>query len=215
MSTNDVPGANPSNGDSLGVGCRAEHKDGSLILVEGTEGGRVIFSVFDMAKKPPIEYRDAMPRVNFDKQFSRNLGGNADNWIWHDKSAFPWDKIIKADVKDGTKPVSADHVLNAAQEIIESRDRFAGTRSRLPDVDYGNSHDIGGGLKVGVRGIQPETAAERVARDLHLRGEELDAKRFADRVDVIMERVGGLINQFANAFGRLPQDKKPAPKRKR
>lgn len=50
MSTNDVPGANPVNGDKLGMGCWAEHQDGSMILVEGTEGNRVIYSIFDMAR---------------------------------------------------------------------------------------------------------------------------------------------------------------------
>ena len=197
MSTNDVPGANPSNGDSLGVGCWAEHKDGSLILVEGTEAGRVIYSVFDMSRKPPIEYRDAMPRASFDKTFSRNLGGNKDSWVWHDKSAFPWDKIIKSDAKDGTKAASADDVLNAAQEIIESRNRMVKTADRLPDVDFEPS----------------DTAAGRVARDLHLKGEELDEQRFAHRVDVIMDRVGGIIEKFAGALGRMPVDKKPTKKR--
>lgn len=195
MSTEDVPGANPSNGDKLACGCWAEHKDGSLLLVEGTEGGRVIYSVFDMDRKPPIEYRDAMPQVNFDKQFSRSKGGNKDGWIWHDKSPFPWDKIIKADAKDGLKSASADDVLNAAQEIIESRKRLTKTADTLPDVDYSPN------------------AAGRVARDLKLQGEELDAQRFADRVDVIMERVGGLIEKFAGAFARMPAKSKGASRR--
>lgn len=198
MSTCDVPGANPANGDSLGCGCWAEHKDGSLLLVEGSENNRVIYSVFDMSRKPPVEYRDAMPRVNFEKQFSRNLGGNADSWIWHDKSPFPWDRIIKADVKDGTKAASAKDVLNAAQQIIESQNRFA---KSYDDLHY----------KVDVK---PASAAQRVADELHLKGQELDADRFAHRVDIIMSRVGGIIEKFADAFARMPQAKKPAAKRK-
>ena len=58
MSTNDVPGADPRNSDELATGCWAEHEDGSLIFVESTEVNRVIYSVFDMSRTPPLEYRD-------------------------------------------------------------------------------------------------------------------------------------------------------------
>jgi hypothetical protein len=53
MSTNDVPGARAENHDQLAIGCWAEHDDGSLVLVESTEAGRVIFSVFDLALQLP------------------------------------------------------------------------------------------------------------------------------------------------------------------
>jgi len=80
MSTNDVPGYNPANADTLKALCWAEHKDGSLILVESTENGRVIFSMFDISgkdKNPPtsiIEFRDAMPEKGFKQTFSWNPG---------------------------------------------------------------------------------------------------------------------------------------------
>src|SRR5437868_2055043 len=104
MATTDVPGANPANGDQLKMGCWAEHSDGSLIFVESTEGGRVVYSIFDMSKMPIIEYRDAMPEDTFKKTFSRRDGNlliRTINWTWHDKTPFPWDRVIKAGALDG------------------------------------------------------------------------------------------------------------------
>src|SRR5258708_17935738 len=98
MSTNDVPGYNPANNDVLACGCWAEHNDGSLIFVESTEINRVIYSIFDMAKQPPVEYRDAMTEVAFKKAFSWHPGSrdaaDFDDLIctWHDKSPFPLDR---------------------------------------------------------------------------------------------------------------------------
>jgi len=63
MSTNDVPGHNPVNNDELRSNCWAEHDDGSLILVQSTEGGRVIYMMFDLSVEPVVEYRDAMPEI--------------------------------------------------------------------------------------------------------------------------------------------------------
>lgn len=121
MSTNDVPGNNPSNNDELACGCWAEHEDGSLIFVEANEGSRVIYSIFDMEKSPPIEYRDAMPEFNFKKAFSWKPGDNADDkWTWHDKTPFPWDTVIKAGASDGGRFAMADHQLTAAQRLAES-----------------------------------------------------------------------------------------------
>lgn len=119
MSTNDVPGANPANNDELRAMCWAEHKDGSLILVMSTEGNRVIYSVFDMSMKPIVEYRDAMPEKDFKQQFSWPKSG--DRWTWHDKTPFPWDKIIKDGAKDGLRHVSADEQISAAQRVAKSR----------------------------------------------------------------------------------------------
>src|SRR6267142_1681110 len=101
MSTYDVPGARSSNHDELAMGCWAEHDDGSLIFVESTEGSRVVYSIFDMAKDPVVEYRDAMPEVSFKRTFSWQEGDNGnralgkEKWLWHDKTPFPWDKVIK------------------------------------------------------------------------------------------------------------------------
>jgi len=128
MSTNDVPGANPANRDVLAMGCWAEHEDGSLMFVESTEAGRVIYSMFDMAKTPPVEYRDAIPEDTFKKNFSwvpavssKSTGPVAGvKWTWHDKTPFPWDRVIKAGAMDGTRDAFAEHTMSAAERVAES-----------------------------------------------------------------------------------------------
>lgn len=124
MSTYDVPGANPANNDVLACGCWAEHDDGSLIFVESTEVNRVIYSIFDMAKTPPVEYRDAMTEVAFKKCFSWNDSGDGEDgkelWVWHDKTPFPWDRVIKAGATDGGRAAFAEQQLNAAERVAES-----------------------------------------------------------------------------------------------
>ena len=124
MSTNDVPGSNPANRDELGVGCWAEHEDGSLIFVESTEGGRVIYSIFDTAENPIIEYRDSMAEGAFKKQFSwkPDDGKAKDRWTWHDKTPFPWDRVIKKGARDGRRDASADDTLTAAARVRKSRE---------------------------------------------------------------------------------------------
>lgn len=121
MSTNDVPGYNPKNSDALAMGCWAEHVDGSLIFVESTEANRVIYSLFDISKNPPIEYRDAMPEDNFKKNFSWDDNNKKfDKWTWHDKTAFPWDRVIKAGVPDGGRFAMAEHQMSAAERVADS-----------------------------------------------------------------------------------------------
>jgi hypothetical protein len=123
MSTYDVPGANPDNNDELAMGCWAEHDDGSLIFVESTEGSRVVYSIFDMSKTPTVEYRDAMPETSFKRTFtwkkdSKRKGG--EKWLWHDKTAFPWDRLIKQGGQDAGRHVSADDILTAAERVAAS-----------------------------------------------------------------------------------------------
>lgn len=134
MSTNDVPGANPSNSDQLHVGCWAEHSDGSLVLVEGVESDRVVFSVFDMSGDSPVEYRSAMPKKGFEIQFTWNPKDKASiKWTWHDKTQFPWNKIIKDGFKDGARHTSADDLLNAAQRVAKSlRDHGLDVKAETP-----------------------------------------------------------------------------------
>lgn len=118
MSTNDVPGANPANNDELRMGCWAEHDDGSLLVVESTEADRVIYSMFDMARTPPVEYRDAMAKPTFEKTFGRE--GDAGPWEWHDKTPFDWNRVIRAGAQDGTRHAFAEHQVSAAQRVAES-----------------------------------------------------------------------------------------------
>ncbi len=168
MSTNDVPGYKDENRDELACGAWAEHDDGSMIFVESTEINRVIYSVFDMAHDPPIEYRDAMPEASFKKTYS--WPGSKDKWTWHDKTPFPWDRIIKQ-FKDGPKPAAADHSITAAERIRTSRERHS-------------------------------TAAQRVADELRLRGEELDHSDFEDRMERVLGKVAGMFERIVGAAER-------------
>lgn len=139
MSTNDVPGAKAGNRDELAMGSWAEHKDGSLIFVESTEAGRVIYSIFDIADPDmPVEYRDAMNIRAFKKDFSFSAKKKGSiKWTWHDKTPFPWDRIIELGSKDGVRYPSADHLLTAAKRVAESRGLKAG---RLDPDDHAHKN---------------------------------------------------------------------------
>ncbi len=129
MSTHDVPGAAVKNRDVLAMGAWAEHDDGSLILVESTEGGSVVYSIFDVAVDPPVEYRDAMPEPGFKQRFSWLPQGLPDDdpsalnirWTWHDKTPFPWDRVMR-DFPPGARHVSAAEEMTAAQRVARSLD---------------------------------------------------------------------------------------------
>lgn len=120
MSTNDVPGANPANKDVLAMGCWAEHEDGSLIFVESVEAGRVVYSIFDVAQDPPVEYRDAMPEAGFKTRFTwKPRAKDMEKWTWHDKTPFPWEDVMH-DFPSGEKYVQASDELSAAQRVAQS-----------------------------------------------------------------------------------------------
>lgn len=126
MSTNDVPGAKASNRDVLAVGCWAEHDDGSLIFVEGVEGSSIIYSLFDLAVDPATEYRDSMPENGFKKTFSWDpKAKDTEKWTWHDKTSFPWDRIMK-DFPAGQRHSSAAAQLSAAARVAGRLDLRAG-----------------------------------------------------------------------------------------
>jgi hypothetical protein len=119
--TNDVPGANPVNADKLDTGCWAEHDDGSLIFIKGVEGDQVVYEIYDLATDPPVYYQDAMREAEFKKAFSAApVGTSKDTWKWHDKSAFPWGKVMKT--FDKPRPVNADvhDILSAAARVAQS-----------------------------------------------------------------------------------------------
>lgn len=146
MSTNDVPGKNPSNNDVLAMGCWAESSDGSLIFVESFENGRVIYSMFDAATDPVTEYRDALPEKDFKAAFSwqadrstlkdtKASGVPTDiKWTWHDKTPFPWDRVIKKGARDGLRYASAADHLSDARRVAESlalrAERFSEDRAK-------------------------------------------------------------------------------------
>lgn len=120
MSANDVPGANAVNQDVLAMGCWAEHEDGSLIFVSSVEAGTVVYSIFDLNPDlpEPVEYRDAMPERGFKDRFSWKSDDD-ELWTWHDKTPFPWDRVMQ-DFPGGTKSVSARHVRTAAERVAAS-----------------------------------------------------------------------------------------------
>jgi len=122
MSTQDVPGHGSAKSDTLCMGVWGEHSDGSLLFVESTEGGKVIYSIFDMAQEPIVEYRDAMPEKGFKETFSfgSKISKVDAGWVFHDKTPFPWDKVMAAGGKDGMRYASAADQLNAAQRVAES-----------------------------------------------------------------------------------------------
>lgn len=122
MSQEDVPGCGVSKHDTLACGVWAEHDDGSLLFVEANEGGRVIYSLFDMDKEPVTEYRDAMATGAFQRQFSFSFS-KSDKWIWHNRTPFPWDKIISAGGRDGVRHADVEDTLTEAERIRRSRMR--------------------------------------------------------------------------------------------
>ncbi len=154
MATPDVPGANPLNGDNLHTGCWAEHPDGSYIQVQGFENGRVVYEVFDTSKSPVVAYRDAMPEDQFKRQFSWKPTDPASvRWSWHDRTDMPWEVIFSKGLQPGSRTALGRDAIEGAADIADTMDRVAGA-----DDDAG-------------------AAARRVARDLHLRGQDVDISR--------------------------------------
>ncbi len=118
MSTNDVPGAVASNNDVLAMGCWGEHGADSLIFVKSTEGGRVIYEMFDLTQNPITVFNDAMLEDVFKKQFSWDpKNPKNEKWTWHDKTPFPWNKVIKAGARDGVGYACASDQLAAASRV--------------------------------------------------------------------------------------------------
>jgi hypothetical protein len=120
MSTTDVPGAKAGNHDALAMGCWAEHADGSLIFVESVEASTVVYSIFDIAADPVVEYRDAMPDKGFQRRFSWRAKDDV-KWTWHDKSPFPWDRVMQ-NFPPGTRHASAGATVSAAERVARSLD---------------------------------------------------------------------------------------------
>ena len=126
MSTKSVPGAVKANNDELAMGGWAEHEDGTLIFVKGVEGGSVVYSMYDVASDPPTEYTDAMSQMGFEDQFSfdskkrKKAEGTEDiEWTWHDKTPFPWQRIMDL-FPSGQREASADGILSVARRVAES-----------------------------------------------------------------------------------------------
>lgn len=121
MSTNDVPGANNVNNDILKAGCWAEHADGSLLYVKGTENNQVVYELYDLGQSPIVFYQDAMREDDFKKTFSYPpIGKSQIKWTWHDKTPFPWDRIMKNFNKPIPIHANVEDHLSAAEKVAES-----------------------------------------------------------------------------------------------
>src|SRR5574341_1282159 len=121
MATDDVPGANPDNADRLAAGCWAEHDDGSMLYVKGTENDQVVYELYDVAEEPPVYYQDAMLEPAFKDAFSfPPVGKSKEKWTWHDKTPFTWNRVMKT--FDKPRPMHADvhDQLSAAARVARS-----------------------------------------------------------------------------------------------
>lgn len=121
MSTNDVPGANPGNADILAAGCWAEHEDGSLVFVKGTEKGQVVYELYDLSQAPVVSYTDAMREGDFKVSFSYPpTGSSTEKWTWHDKTPFPWDRVMAQTSRPRPSYASVHDQMSAAARVAES-----------------------------------------------------------------------------------------------
>lgn len=159
MSTHDVPGAKIENDDALGAGCWAEHADGSLIFVLSSEGDRVVAEMFDMSEQPIVSYKFATPIKAFERRFSYPPTGTSDLvWTWHDKTPFPWDRIIKAGVRPRPRITDVEEEISAAKRVAKSL-QLKARRIRQDEIEHRAA-------EVRTRGIR-----ERIGRALaELRG---------------------------------------------
>lgn len=133
MATNDVPGANPKNNDKLSRGCWAEHEDGSLIFVKDIdENDRVIFEIYDLSNdKHPVYYPQALTLKEFEKTFSYNPGKKDTSkikWTWHDKTAMPWERVMRVIKNPLAVSANVQDSLTAATQVAES------LRARIREV---------------------------------------------------------------------------------
>lgn len=121
MSTHDVPGANKANNDILAAGCWAEHTDGSLLFVKGTEADQVVYELYDVAQDPPVYYQDSMRITGFNQNFSYPpTGASSVEWTWHDKTPFPWSRVIRNFDKPTPMHTTVADTLSAAAKVAES-----------------------------------------------------------------------------------------------
>lgn len=159
MSTNDVPGAKAVNNDVLAMGCWAEAadpNDPSLIFVEGVEGGRVIYSMFDLLPQVPQEYRDSMPEDGFKAQFTYKPADKSSiRWTWHDKTPFPWDQVM-AEFPPGTKHPSASLQASAAKRVADALQlRAEEVRPRAVPFPQRAANTIMSGIRSAVDLLKP------------------------------------------------------------
>lgn len=125
MATNDVPGYNPSNNDELNHRSWAESSDpndGSLILVISVTNGKVVFFVYDIKDgKPPLFFMDSMHEDDFKKFFSWDSSkpSKSGKWVWHDKTEFPVERILKNDMPHGQMYALGEDQMSQAERLAQ------------------------------------------------------------------------------------------------
>ena len=149
MSTNDVPGANPVNKDYLDRGAWAEDKDQtSLVHVIGKEAGSVVFQIYDLTEDPIIFYQNAMIESEFKDFFSVPPVGTSDvEWTWHDKTDFPFDKVMKRFSSKTSHHADVQDQMSVAQRIA-AKLKIKGKRLTEDDVSAHTDQERGRGLAI-------------------------------------------------------------------
>ena len=121
MSTNDVPGAVKRNHDDLHQECWAEADDGSLLRIEGITRGKVYFTLYD-PKDPGFKYVTGMVEDEFKRHFSfdpKKTGSLAIKWTWHDKTPWPFERVIDMGIKEGHQRVFAADVITNGKQVAD------------------------------------------------------------------------------------------------
>ena len=90
----------------------------------------------------------------FKSTFSWNPKGKGLKWCWHDKSPFPWDRIVKSGGKDGTRYASAEEQLTAAEQVRRSREIHRGREVDVEEVARSRVDRAGEKAKAVLRRIQ-------------------------------------------------------------
>jgi hypothetical protein len=208
MSTTDTPGYRKENNDELAAGCWAEHADGSLLLVESTEADRVIYSLFHLgltpAKGKPFsasdvdgggvkDYRDVRTTTAFKREYSydpaKDKGdGVSERWTWHDKTPFPWQRVIDAGMQFAKLREAAGGNTQATRAIAAA--------AKLGDAVPGE------GAEPFATPAELLTAAQRVAATLKLKGQDFTPEDGAHKVatkggksakGTVMDKIGNAL----------------------
>jgi len=148
MSQQDVPGANSANKDILAAACWAEHEDGSLLYVKGTENGQVVYELYDVSQDPVMNYQDAMREGAFKTQFSfPPVGTSSEKWTWHDKTPFPWDRVMKHINTPTPRHADVHDQLSAAARVAESL-RLKGQKLKEEAVEHMTERSANRGVAI-------------------------------------------------------------------
>jgi hypothetical protein len=124
MATTDCPGYNPANNDKLHAKCWAEHEDGSMIFIKDIdENDRVIYELFDFSDPAhPLAYPHALSMEDFKKTFSSDHKKKKTNitWLWHDRTGFPWDRVMASITRPVPAPANVIDTISAAARMADS-----------------------------------------------------------------------------------------------